>query len=196
MTPTLYWIDGPWAGRLAISARPRGGDRLEDEVKSWKSAGINVVASLLEPEEVEALNLNEEANLSRDNGISFEWFPIPDRKIPESYMDALHFIRGLEIELIKGKKVVVHCQQGLGRSAIIAASLLELAGLPAEAAIDCVRAARGCSVPETVEQVGWVARFAQDRVRVRLQEERFRKSTGFLSLWLTTLREKMRENLR
>jgi hypothetical protein len=30
--PTLYWIEGPWTGRLAISARPRGWDWLQDDV--------------------------------------------------------------------------------------------------------------------------------------------------------------------
>jgi hypothetical protein len=25
MNPKLYWVDGPWPGKLAISARPRGG---------------------------------------------------------------------------------------------------------------------------------------------------------------------------
>src|SRR5271169_4755747 len=167
MTPTLYWIDGPWVGRLAISARPRGGDWLEDEVKGWKSAGVNVVASLLEPEEVEALDLNEEEKLSSTNGIAFLSFPIPDRKVPGSYTDALNFLRELEKELVTGKNVAVHCRQGLGRSAIIAASLLELAGLDTETAIDRVSVARGYTVPETVEQAGWVARFTQESAQIR-----------------------------
>ena len=36
----LYWISGPWAGKLAIAARPRGGDWLEDEIRDWKNGGI------------------------------------------------------------------------------------------------------------------------------------------------------------
>lgn len=47
----LYWIPGPWKGRLAITPRPRGGDWIEDEMKSWCDQSINVVVSLLEPSE-------------------------------------------------------------------------------------------------------------------------------------------------
>jgi len=31
MKPDIFWIPGPWRGRLAIVARPRGGDWLDDE---------------------------------------------------------------------------------------------------------------------------------------------------------------------
>ena len=36
MHTELYWIPGPWLGRLAIMPRPRGGDWLEDEIRSWR----------------------------------------------------------------------------------------------------------------------------------------------------------------
>ena len=29
---TVYWLDGPWLGRLAIVARPRGDEWLTDEL--------------------------------------------------------------------------------------------------------------------------------------------------------------------
>jgi len=60
MYTELYWIEGPWPGRLAISARPRGGDWLEDEVKSWRRAGLDIIVSLLTPDEEEALDLQRE----------------------------------------------------------------------------------------------------------------------------------------
>ena len=51
MWTTLYWIDGPWKGKLALSGRPRGGDWLKDEIAHWKQARINTVVLLLTPEE-------------------------------------------------------------------------------------------------------------------------------------------------
>ena len=33
MGTKLYWVDGPWLGKLALAARPRGGDWLCDELK-------------------------------------------------------------------------------------------------------------------------------------------------------------------
>ena len=53
MTPDLFWIVGPWRGRLAIAARPRGGDWLEDEITGWRLAGIDIVVSLLESHEAD-----------------------------------------------------------------------------------------------------------------------------------------------
>jgi hypothetical protein len=54
MKPSISWIPGPWVGKLAILARPRGGDWLADEVEGWRDAGLEVVVSLLSKgEEVE-----------------------------------------------------------------------------------------------------------------------------------------------
>src|SRR5205823_4176739 len=64
MVTNPYWVQGPWLGRLAILPRPRGGDWLEDEVRSWKNAKIDAVVSLLTPGENAELSLGNEARLS------------------------------------------------------------------------------------------------------------------------------------
>src|SRR5437762_6121659 len=84
MRTELYWIEGPWRGRLAIMPRPRGGDWLEDEIQSWRRARVNVVVSLLPPEEVTELSLGDEGELCRANGIQYLSFPIPDRGVPST----------------------------------------------------------------------------------------------------------------
>ena len=88
MTPSLYWIEGPWAGRLAVSARPRGGDWLEDEVKGWRASGVDMVVCLLTPGEVDDLGLKEEATRCKEEGISLVSFPIADRRVPRSREEA------------------------------------------------------------------------------------------------------------
>lgn len=167
MIPKLYWVEGPWTGKLAISARPRGGDWLEDEVKGWKASGVDIVASLLTKEEIESFELNEEKLFSQNQGITFLSLPISDRGLPDSFPKAVGFIRSLENELLNGKSIMVHCRQGLGRAATIAASLLVLGGLEPEKAIQRVSVARGSPVPETVEQSNWVARLAHEGDPVR-----------------------------
>jgi protein-tyrosine phosphatase len=112
----LYWIDGPWAGRLAISARPRGEDWLEDELKSWRAAGITEVVSLLTPDEEESLGLEREEKAALDAGLLFLRFPIVDRSVPASAEDAARVIEHLDSDLTHGSHVVVHCRQGVGRS--------------------------------------------------------------------------------
>ena len=65
MGTELHWVDGPWPGRLAIAARPRGGDWLEDEMAHWHHSGVDTVLSLLSPDEEHTLGLDNEADTVR-----------------------------------------------------------------------------------------------------------------------------------
>ena len=51
MSAKIFWIPGPWRGRLGIVPRPRGADWLGDKTRAWRETGIDVVVSLLEPDE-------------------------------------------------------------------------------------------------------------------------------------------------
>lgn len=161
MKATLYRIEGPWPGRLAILPRPRGGDWLEDEIKAWKDAGIDQVVSALEPDEVSELNLEEEQKLCQANAIEWISFPVKDRGTPADTEKVTEIVRQVESRLAQGKGVGVHCRQGVGRSALLAACLLVLTGITAEEAFQRIATARGCSVPDTPEQREWVSRFAR-----------------------------------
>ena len=158
----LHWIEGPWAGRLAVSARPRGSDWLQDEVKGWRAFGVDTVISLLTPVEADDLGLSEEATRCNEEGADFVSFPIVDRSIPRSREEAEKLLRSLEAALTAGKTVVIHCRQGLGRSALMAAGLLVLGGIKIEEAFRRLSASRGSLVPETEEQRKWVEEFARD----------------------------------
>ncbi len=162
MKTELYWIDGSWPGKLAIVPRPRGGDWLEDEVQAWRQAGLDVMVSLLTREEGTDLDLAQEAELSQARGIQFIGFPIPDRSVPLSRRATLELLRELHQFLVKGKNVGLHCRQGIGRSAVIAACLLVFLGIEPEAAFQHISVARGCAIPETAEQREWVIVFARE----------------------------------
>src|SRR5690242_13278036 len=109
MRTELYWIESPWSGRLAIMPRPRGGDWLEDEVSSWRQAGIDVIVSALTKEESEELDLTREMELSQKSGIDFLAFPVTDRGVPASAKATLELTRRLEQSLALGEKVAIHC---------------------------------------------------------------------------------------
>ena len=155
----LFWIDGPWRGRLAIAARPRGGDWLEDEIRSWKLAGIGAVVSLLTEDEKRELMLEDEQRYCDQQGIQFYSLPIPDRGVPASYADTARALEKFGSELVQGKNFMIHCRQGIGRSALIAASLLIESGLTPAAAVESVEKARRLPVPETAEQRAWIESF-------------------------------------
>ena len=162
MWTQLYWFDGPWPGKLALAARPRGGDWLDDELESWKRAGVGVVVSLLTPEEEIDLDLREEARSSSKHGIKFLSFPIPDRQVPGSESEMAAAIEKLSGALSAGDNVVVHCRQGIGRSGLIAACLLVSSGARADAAFGQLTETRGVPIPETDEQRRWVDSFAAE----------------------------------
>lgn len=160
MITTPYWIGDLWNGRFAILPRPRGGDWLKDEVRAWRVAGVDVVVSLLEEGEIAELHLKQESEVCRAVGLEYLHFPIPDRGVPGSTGGFWQLLQGLQLTLLTGKKVAVHCRQGVGRSALIAACLLVLDRVDPESAFAVVAKARGCPVPDTVEQRQWVAAFA------------------------------------
>jgi len=165
MRPDICWIDLPVAGRLAIMARPRAGDWLDDEIAGWAAAGIDVVVSLLEPAEVAELGLDREPALCREHGLELISFPISDRGVPPSMREVAALARDLAARIAEGKAVAVHCRAGIGRSSVIAACVMVLAGTEPYASFDLIAAARGTSVPDTDEQRDWVAAFAAGRAR-------------------------------
>ena len=83
-------------------------------------------------------------------------FPVEDRMAPTSDADAIKLIEKLDAELDGGKNIVIHCRQGVGRSGLIAASLLIGRGLSVQKALGRVSGARGAQVPETPEQRAWI----------------------------------------
>jgi protein-tyrosine phosphatase len=160
MLTGLFWVEGPWLGRMAISPRPRGGDWLDDEMKGWREAGVDAVVSLLEPDEAEDLGLDQERKFSEDNDMEFYSLPIADRNVPKSDADAEQLLTVLEEALNRGKNIVIHCRQGIGRAGLIAATLLVERGFSPSEAVQRVSAARHAPVPETAEQRAWLDSFA------------------------------------
>lgn len=156
MTPDLFTIPGPWTGKLAIATRPRGGDWLEDEAAGWHRVGLNVIVSLLESDEAAQLGLALEGAVASACGIQFISFSIPDRGVPSSVSDSLLLLKKISSQLEAGRNVAVHCRQGIGRSGLIAASLLGSSGMEIERAIQTVSSARGLTIPETPEQLRWL----------------------------------------
>lgn len=159
MLSDIYWVKADLAGRLAIMARPRAGDWLEDEIGNWRRAGIDCVVSLLEPIEVRELELADEAGLCRAREMAFTSFPIPDRQVPSSIHEARILVEALHDLIASGKAVAIHCRAGIGRSGMIAASVLKTFDLDVSRAFALIADARGVAVPDTAAQHDWVDRF-------------------------------------
>jgi protein tyrosine phosphatase (PTP) superfamily phosphohydrolase (DUF442 family) len=160
MQAKLFWVPVPGRGKIGILPRPRGADWLEDEIAAWREAGVDMVVSLLEPEEEAQLALEGEAAAAGARGIDFRSFPIPDRGVPASRESVAQLADEVIEALDSGRNVAVHCRQGIGRSGMIVGAVLVAAGEDLEGALEAIRESRGLSVPETEEQHQWLGDFA------------------------------------
>jgi protein-tyrosine phosphatase len=158
----LFWIKGlagESAPNLAIVLRPRGDDWLETELIRMKQRGIDTVVSLLEPEEADMLGLTEEQALAEKIGMQFLSFPIPDTHVPSDTAAFRGFVSGLADRAHTGERIGIHCRGSIGRATVTAACTLAHLGWKPRAALEAVETARGCAVPDTQEQQGWILRY-------------------------------------
>ena len=164
MRSDLYIIEGPWNGRLAILSRPRGNEWLRDEIEGWADSEIDVIVSLLTSREISELGLADEAFIAGELEIEFISYPIPDYEVPVSSTTFHRLVHELSELLSNGKSIGIHCRQGIGRSSILAASLLSYFSVSVDEAFLRIRSARRSSVPDTAGQREWVANFS-DRLK-------------------------------
>ncbi|MEV6211561.1 protein-tyrosine phosphatase family protein [Kitasatospora sp. NPDC051914] len=156
MRASLFTVDLPGPGRLSTMARPRGHDWLADEMAALTAAGADVLVSALTEDEVDELGLTAEPRLAAAAGLEFVPLPIPDRTVPDPAA-VLPVLRRLAARLREGAHVVVHCRAGIGRSSLLAASLLVLDGTDPGTAWERIEHARGLTVPDTPAQRTWPA---------------------------------------
>lgn len=159
MVVDLYWIE-PF---LAVTSRPRGGDWLDDEMAALRRAGVDTLVSCLMPSEERELALSDEPEAAHRSGIAFARAPIEDRETPADSAVFEGIVARLNADRSVGRRVAIHCRQGLGRSPLLAAAMLVRSGLTADEAWDRIQEHRGQRVPDTEEQREWVRLFEHRR---------------------------------
>jgi protein-tyrosine phosphatase len=96
---------------------------------------------------------------AEEEGIEVLHLPIPNYGVPADPEadDYRPLIEDVVERLERGKTVVIHCRGGLGRSGMVAASVLVALGRPAGEAIEIVREARKGAIetPDQEDRVRW-----------------------------------------
>jgi protein-tyrosine phosphatase len=139
---TVYPITDATSNHIAIVARPRGNDWLCEEISALSREGIEILVSMLTDEEAEELGLNDESAECAAAGIRFVNVAIPDRSVPSDTNAFLRSVEQLATRVREGRYLAVHCRASIGRSSVLAASILVL-GWDAKTAFDAIQAHEG-----------------------------------------------------
>jgi ADP-ribosylglycohydrolase/protein-tyrosine phosphatase len=138
---------------------------LRTDLKCIREWGAKHVVTLIEPWEIDALEVQELPSTCAALGLQWHHAPIPDGSVPDAQWEARW--AAIEPELLtaldQGLGVVVHCKGGLGRAGSIACRLAIAAGdaASAEAIIERVRSVRPGAVETRVQEQAifeWVQR--------------------------------------
>lgn len=140
------WIDD----NLAMAPMPTE-DQIEDLAQTFKA-----VVTLIED-----WQFGYDPQLWHNFGTAMLHLPVPDFGIPhlEELSEAVDWINR---EIAAGKKVLVHCLVGRGRSGTVAAAYLISKGFNADEAMQRVRR-HVCGAIETREQEELLRRFNRER---------------------------------
>jgi protein-tyrosine phosphatase len=155
----VFWIQGEPHANLAVVMMPRPEDWLEEDLRRYAQSGIGLIVSLLEPREAAWLGVGNEETMAYQVGIEFLNYPIPDVHVPSDLASFRAFVSELADRLRAGRSIGVHCRGSIGRSTVTAACTLIHLGWEPGAAIEAIRQARGCDVPDTVEQRKWIMNY-------------------------------------
>jgi protein-tyrosine phosphatase len=134
--------------------RPHGHANLAADMAALRGVGADILVCALPDAERAELGLTDEPGLAEAAGLRFVPLPIPDFTVPPIPV-VLPVLRELAADLRAGAHVVAHCRCAIGRSSLIAVSLLILDGITPEAAWVSMERARGAAVPDTEEQRAW-----------------------------------------
>ena len=119
---------------------------------------VDVVVSLLQESEALDLGLADERVSCESAGLEFLSFPIKDRGLPSDVEALSRFSKRAHARITSGCGLVFHCRAGIGRSGMMAASVLLHEGFTVREAFARISAARGLVVPDTTGQLEWVER--------------------------------------
>lgn len=139
------------AGRPSYPDEPPARDRVEEGVRAWREAGVSLVVSLIEDWEVPRRAPGLFEALARE-GLGLRRFPIPDFGVPSDMPAFGRLLDEVGRRLAVAEGVLVHCNAGLGRTAVVLASVLKAHGLVADPVTELRRLYRPTAMEHPVQE--------------------------------------------
>ena len=130
---------------------------LPDDLAPLQRAGIVTLVSLLEPSEADAIGLHDEAAACVASGLCFLNHPIRDMHLPDPET-FLPFATDIAARLRAGENIALHCHASIGRSGMLACTVLGHFDYTAARAIEHTSKRRGVPIPDTAAQTAFIHR--------------------------------------
>lgn len=148
MNPSIFKLKHIGTGQLYIMPCPRP-QVLAEDMAYYMNLGIDTIVCLLEKPEMIVRGLALEEHLCQEFDLDFEHFSIPDQAVPRNLTAFRGLVNNLETELRQGRNLAIHCYAGIGRTGVLAGSLLIRDGMTPQAAMNLMSDRRGCPMPQT-----------------------------------------------
>lgn len=154
----LYKVCDLGQGAVFIMPKPNA-EQLTADMQFYKNQGVSKILSLLLPEEIEKLNLQQQAKVCSEAGIKYQNFAIKDMSVPD-IEDLKALLLQLKQEIAAGEQIAIHCHGGRGRAGTVVTTLLVEHGFKANQAIEITSKARGDNVPVNDLQTQFVLNYS------------------------------------
>jgi protein-tyrosine phosphatase len=139
------------SGRPSYPDEPPRTDAVEAGVRAWRASGVGLVLSLIEDWEVPRRAPGLFEALIRE-GILLRRYPIADFGVPRDVAEFRQLVREVSAHLVAGDGVLVHCNAGLGRTAVVLAAILKSHGLATDPVIELRRTYRATAMQERAQE--------------------------------------------
>ncbi|RLE91988.1 MAG: hypothetical protein DRN04_11475 [Thermoprotei archaeon] len=152
----------------------------EETVKYWKAQGIEAVLVVATDEDAEACgwsNIDEYIQYLSEKGFEVMHLPVEDHRAPSNVDILLQALEWLKNKVNFGKKIVVHCYAGIGRtSTVLVCFLIKYYGLSPKEALAEVFEKYGIE-PDAYSQYRFIhwfyENFAKKVVKKKLKQKKY-----------------------
>lgn len=146
-------------GLTICPGRVDRGRNLALDLQTMVDEGVSTIVGCLTTSEMDWLDVPDLMSEARKLGIEYIHEPFLDQAVP-GVETMENLVEIIDKRLGNGRKTIIHCVAGLGRSGTVAASVLVKKGYSADESIRLVRESRGPRAIESKAQEMFVRDFA------------------------------------